>query len=53
MDCPACKYPETRVIESRPSDEFTRRRRQCMRCGARVTTQERIQEPEAKRKASQ
>lgn len=41
MDCPSCKYPDTRVIESRPDKNDTiRRRRQCMRCGFRMTTHE-------------
>lgn len=45
MDCPSCKYPDTRVIESRPDkNDSIRRRRQCMRCGFRVTTQERVKE---------
>jgi transcriptional regulator NrdR family protein len=40
MDCPGCKYPEMRVIESRPEPDSTRRRRACMKCGLRVTTEE-------------
>jgi transcriptional repressor NrdR len=41
MDCPGCKYPDTRVIETRQDgNDRVRRRRQCMRCGHRVTTEE-------------
>lgn len=50
MDCPGCKYPDTRVLESRQDKPDTvRRRRQCLRCGLRVTTQERIKEPKKKK----
>jgi len=50
MDCPACKYPDTRVVKSLPDSQDTvTRRRECLRCGARVTTQERIKEPRKKK----
>lgn len=42
MDCPGCKYPDMRVIESRPESDTTRRRRACMKCGLRVTTEEHL-----------
>lgn len=42
MDCPTCKYPDMRVIESRPEPNFTRRRRACMKCGLRITTEEHV-----------
>ena len=52
MDCPSCKYPDTRVIESRPDKNDTiRRRRQCMRCGYRMTTHEKMREPKQKGKS--
>ena len=45
MRCPACKHPESRVLESRESEETTaiRRRRSCLSCGHRFTTYERIE----------
>lgn len=43
MRCPYCGESESRVIDSRPIDEDVRRRRQCLSCGARFTTYERIQ----------
>ena len=43
MRCPFCTHSETRVVDSRVSDEgdFIRRRRQCAHCGKRFTTYER------------
>lgn len=52
MDCPSCSYPETRVIESRPEENKIRRRRQCMKCGFRVTTEELIKVPRKKKEFS-
>ena len=45
MKCPVCGFPDSRVIDSRPSEEGAalRRRRQCDKCGARFTTHERVQ----------
>lgn len=42
MKCPYCQYTESKVIDSRPTDEGEkiRRRRECMRCGKRFTTYE-------------
>ena len=42
MKCPYCQYSESKVIDSRPTDEDEkiRRRRECMRCGKRFTTYE-------------
>ena len=39
MKCPYCQYTESKVIDSRPTDEGEkiRRRRECMRCGKRFT----------------
>ena len=44
MRCPACGHPESKVVDSRPSDEFNsiRRRRECLKCGSRFTTYERM-----------
>lgn len=46
MDCPVCGYAESKVIDSRTSDSqgAVRRRRECLQCGARFTTYERIEE---------
>lgn len=45
MRCPFCAHDEDRVIDSRPSDEGSaiRRRRECIACGARFTTYEKIE----------
>ncbi len=46
MRCPKCGYEESKVIDSRPSEnrEAIRRRRECLRCGSRFTTYERREE---------
>lgn len=40
MKCPFCFYEESKVIDSRPTDEGERirRRRECLKCGKRFTT---------------
>ena len=45
MKCPVCAHADSRVIDSRPTEEGAalRRRRQCDSCGARFTTHERMQ----------
>ncbi|MEM6430500.1 MAG: transcriptional regulator NrdR [Deinococcota bacterium] len=45
MKCPFCGSIDTRVVNSRPSDEHSaiRRRRECDNCGRRFTTYERAQ----------
>ena len=42
MFCPFCRYPDSRVIDSRTSDDglSIRRRRQCPECGRRFSTTE-------------
>jgi len=42
MHCPFCRHPDSRVIDSRTSDDglSIRRRRQCPQCGGRFTTVE-------------
>ncbi|MDY6906839.1 MAG: transcriptional regulator NrdR [Chloroflexota bacterium] len=42
MNCPFCSHPESRVIDSRDSSDAIRRRRQCLRCGSRFSTYERL-----------
>lgn len=46
MKCPFCGYLDSRVLESRPTDDVAaiRRRRECPRCGRRFTTYERVEE---------
>lgn len=45
MKCPACYYSENRVLDSRPTDDGAiRRRRECLSCGRRFTTYERVEE---------
>ena len=45
MRCPKCKNLETRVIDSRLSEDglSIRRRRECEKCAARFTTFERME----------
>lgn len=45
MQCPKCKNPDTRVIDSRPGEDgrAVRRRRECEKCDTRFTTYERIE----------
>lgn len=46
MTCPFCTYQQDKVIDSRESKEgdLIRRRRECLSCGRRFTTYERIDE---------
>lgn len=44
MKCPECNGEESKVIDSRPSDNKVRRRRECIQCGHRFTTYEIIEE---------
>ena len=46
MKCPFCDNPDTKVVDSRPTDEgqAIRRRRECEQCGRRFTTYEKIEE---------
>ena len=45
MKCPFCGFEESKVIDSRPTDEGEkiRRRRECMSCAKRFTTYEIIE----------
>lgn len=45
MKCPFCGYEESKVIDSRPTDEGERirRRRECLQCNKRFTTYEIIE----------
>ena len=44
MKCPFCNAADTKVIDSRPAEDNSsiRRRRQCVVCGKRFTTYERV-----------
>ena len=46
MKCPHCSYPESKVVDSRPTDENSsiRRRRECLQCQYRFTTYEVIED---------
>lgn len=45
MKCPFCDYFESKVVDSRPTDEgqAIRRRRECIKCSKRFTTYEKIE----------
>lgn len=45
MKCPYCGYTESKVIDSRPTDECERirRRRECLKCDKRFTTYESVE----------
>ena len=46
MRCPFCSAIEDKVVDTRPSDDeqVIRRRRECIGCGRRFTTYERVDE---------
>lgn len=45
MKCPFCNFPDSKVVDSRPTDEGTsiRRRRECLKCMKRFTTYETVE----------
>jgi transcriptional repressor NrdR len=45
MKCPYCSHSESKVVDSRPTDEYesVRRRRECLSCQKRFTTYENIE----------
>ena len=45
MKCPYCSFAESKVIDSRPTEENNsiRRRRECIKCGKRLTTYEKLE----------
>ena len=47
MKCPYCEHLESKVVDSRMTEDFAivRRRRKCMKCGSRFTTYERFEDP--------
>nr|WP_300002314.1 transcriptional regulator NrdR [Tissierella sp.] len=46
MKCPYCEFLDSKVIDSRPTDEgqAIRRRRECISCAKRFTTYEKFEE---------
>ena len=46
MRCPYCSYEESKVVDSRATDDYTaiRRRRECLRCSKRYTTYEKVED---------
>jgi transcriptional repressor NrdR len=44
MKCPFCQSPELKVVDKRDSQEFIRRRRECLKCSKRFTTYEKIED---------
>ena len=47
MKCPFCQFDDTKVVDSRPTEDDTsiRRRRLCPNCENRFTTYERYEQP--------
>ena len=43
MQCPYCGYSDSHVIDTRDAGDGIRRRRECLQCGLRYTTYERVQ----------
>jgi len=43
MRCPYCTADETKVTDKRDSGSVARRRRECLKCGKRFTTYERVE----------
>ena len=48
MKCPYCNYIDTKVVDSRESNDLIeiRRRRECLKCGKRFTTYEAVESPD-------
>ena len=46
MKCPFCSHDESKVVDSRSTDDNTtiRRRRECLKCGKRYTTYEKVED---------
>lgn len=48
MKCIYCEEGDTKVVDTRESDERVRRRRECKNCGERFTTYEEVESLEIK-----
>lgn len=46
MQCKSCNYPDSRVVDTTRDDRINQiyRRRECIKCGHRYTTQEHLRE---------
>jgi transcriptional repressor NrdR len=46
MKCISCDYPDSHVVssEKKETNNLIRRRRECLRCGVRFTTQEKYRD---------
>ena len=46
MQCKSCSYPDSRVVETRHDENLNQiyRRRECIKCGVRYTTQEHLRD---------
>jgi len=46
MQCKSCNYPDSRVVETKRDENTNQvyRRRECIKCGMRYTTQEHFRE---------
>lgn len=46
MQCRACNYPDSRIVETTKDDKSQQvyRRRECIKCGQRFTTQEHLRQ---------
>lgn len=45
MRCPFCGFEDTKVVDSRPTEDKKRRRRECTKCQKRFTTYEIVEKP--------
>ena len=44
MNCPFCLSEENKVVDKRDSGNLTKRRRECLKCGKRFTTFEKVKD---------
>jgi len=44
MKCPFCLSEETKVVDKRDAENSTKRRRECLKCGKRFSTFERVED---------
>lgn len=51
MECTKCKYPKSHVVYTKHNERksLTERRRECLKCGNRFTTHERLKDPMQKK----